>query len=333
MKRRSMVIFVLLNIVISLAVVVGALSVLTPPEQEAPVQIVTVEIRITNTPNPNRTPEFIVVTATPGPGEQAVAQLPTGIFDTPEADDNPLVTLDLEALEADESLQGTATALPENCIIHTVKAGDTPFGIAEQYGADGFDLMVVNGFDETAASTMQIGDVVIVPLEGCNLSPPEVAPQVAAADATEEATLDPEATVIVTDELGNPVTEEPSTPTLTPTLTLPPTAVDADVTIEGVISPGDVTAESVEIENIGETVNIDGWTLSDSQDNVYTFSEQRLFSGGSITINTRAGTDTPVALFWGLDEPVWEPGDVVTLTDADGNVQSSFRVPDEIDLE
>jgi competence protein ComEC len=74
-------------------------------------------------------------------------------------------------------------------------------------------------------------------------------------------------------------------------------------------------------------VDITGWTLSDAQGNEFVFPEQRLFTNGSITVYTRAGEDTPVVLYWGRSTAVWgDEGDVATLTDANGRVQSSVRV-------
>jgi hypothetical protein len=108
---------------------------------------------------------------------------------------------------------------------------------------------------------------------------------------------------------------------------VPPTASDAQVVITGVSDAGDITAEALEIQNTGATVNIAGWTLSDADGNSYTFEEQLLFSEARLTISTQAGRSTPVLLYWGRDEAVWEPGDVATLTDDEGSVQSTYRVP------
>jgi hypothetical protein len=80
-------------------------------------------------------------------------------------------------------------------------------------------------------------------------------------------------------------------------------------------------------------VDITGWTLTDSEGNEFIFPEQLLFSNASVTIYTRVGQDTPVVLFWGQNEPVWgEPGDVVTLADADGVVQSVLRLEAPVEL-
>ncbi len=185
--------------------------------------------------------------------------------------------------------QLTASALQSNCFLHTIVEGDTPFGIAQQYGIDYYDLLAVNGLDESSAALLQIGDVLIVPLPGCSLL------------AT-------------------------SQPTRTPPNTLPPTATNAQVEIVRVLSPGDINAEGVDIRNNGAVVDLTGWTLSDGQGNIYVFPEQRIFTGSVHTVYTRAGTDTPQAKFWGLKYALWHTGSVVTLADSDGNIQSNYWV-------
>jgi hypothetical protein len=63
------------------------------------------------------------------------------------------------------------------------------------------------------------------------------------------------------------------------------------------------------------------------------FTQQLLFSNAEVTIYTRSGTNTPIALFWGLDEPVWgDAGEILTLRDANGDVQASLRLSAPIDL-
>ena len=291
--------------------------------------MITVQLVITATTDPNVTPQVIVITATPPPG--SIGTLPDGILSSTAVDASlsetraAAPTINPELIGANSALQATVTALPENCILHTVEAGDTPFGIAEVYGASGFDLMTVNGMDEAAASRLQIGDVLIVPLEGCSLTPADLAsadstPTPAAGTTTEESA---EATAEVTEDSGEPT----ATPTIQPTITLPPTAVNAQVTIVQVISPGDVTAEAVEIRNTGGVIDMTGWTLADGEGNVYTFTEQRLFTNGSVTVYTRRGDDTPIARYWGRNQAVWgEAGDTVTLYNANGVAQSSLRL-------
>jgi hypothetical protein len=100
------------------------------------------------------------------------------------------------------------------------------------------------------------------------------------------------------------------------------------VAITQIRTPGDRDTEGVEISNTGELVLLTGWTLEDEQGNVYTFPENsRLFRGGSVTIYTREGQNTPVSYFWGSDESVWESGELVTLRDAEGDVRALASVP------
>lgn len=328
MQRRSLVVFIVLNVLISLAVAFGVISLWNsrnPPESG--VQVITLEVRITNTPDPNATIPVRIITATPVPG--SIGLLPTGVIDdaTPGTPAGPEATVDAQAisgvLSSDTALQNTATALPANCILHVVAAGDTPFGVAEQYRADGFELMAVNGLTEETAGSLQIGDVLIVPLEGCPLTAADVA---AASEPTEEATPEatPEATAEGTTEAA---------PTARPTLTLPPTAASAQVAILEVIGAGDVTTEGVVIRNTGNTININGWTLSDDLGNIYTFAERVLFSNAQLTLFSRVGQDTAIALFWNKSAPLFaQPGAVLTLRDRNNTVQSTYRVPAPVSL-
>jgi LysM repeat protein len=321
MRRRSLILFVILNVFVSVGVALGVISLLNPGTQQPVSQVViTVPILVTSTLDPNITPIVRIITATPLPG--SIVALPTGLLDTPFGPLTPVNTFDAQALSANPGLQGTATALPPNCILHTVQEGDTPFGIAEQYGADGNAVMRVNGLTEETASLLQIGDVLIVPLEGCSLTAQDIATPVPAETASKGTTA--EATSETTAE---------AQPTVRPTLTLPPTAVNAQVQIVEVQNAGDVTSESVVIRNVGNTVNLKGWTLSDASGSVYTFSEQFLFANAVITLASRVGSNTSILLFWNRDQAAFgTAGDVVTLKDDKGVVQSTYRVEAPVNL-
>jgi hypothetical protein len=329
MRRRSPILFILLNVIISVGVALAVISFFmgrNPDNGTAP-QLVTVQLIITATRDPNVTPQVIVVTATPLPGQ--VAALPTGLLEAPNINltSSPVATLDPAVVGASAALQGTATALPQNCILHTLVEGDTPFGVATIYGADPFAMLEVNGLTEETSTLLQVGDVLIVPLEGCSITPAaSSALSASAAEATEEATE--ESTAEATGEVSTTGTPQITrTPTTIPTLTLAPTAVNAQVEIVQVLSAGDVTAEGVEIRNVGGVVDLTGWILSDSEGNEFTFPEQRLFTNGLVTVYTRVGQDTPIALYWKRSSAVFgDAGDVVTLTDAQGRVQSTFRL-------
>jgi LysM repeat protein len=324
-RRGSCLALVIINVIVTLVVLYVGYTFLERQRASQPPNMVpmTVQVLITTTPNPAQTEVVRIVTATPLPGTPGVVALPTGLIDELNGTEFTAPTIDPVLLEGDAALAGTATALPANCVLHTVVEGDTPFGIAEEYGVDGNALMAVNGLDETTASFMQIGDVLIVPLEGCALTAAALQSVSAETEAVEPSEI--VATSEETEELASPTPA--ASATRTPTATLPPTATNAQVEIVRVLSPGDINAEGVDIRNNGAVVDLTGWTLSTSSGETYTFPQQRVFTGGVLTIYSRVGSDTPQAKFWGRDTALWARGSTLTLTDAGGRVQSTFIVP------
>lgn len=344
MRGRSIG-FIVLNVLISAGVALGILQVLPSQGGGADIQIATVAILVTQTPDPDGDATRIAsaVESTVGARMATFEATAAPQVDLPPeiaADLNTPATIDPEALSANPAAQETASALPDGCVLHVVEEGETPFGIAEEYGVNGFRLLTVNNLTEETATQLQIGDTLIVPLPNCPIEVVQTPTPERVLDVTEEVTA--EATQEVTEEVTEEATEEvtatptgtptftpTATPTVTPTRTpvLAPTASSAQVEITEFINPGDITAEGVTILNRGSVVDITGWTLSDAQGNEFVFPEQRLFTNGSITVYTRAGEDTPVVLYWGRSTAVWgDEGDVATLTDANGRVQSSVRV-------
>lgn len=87
--------------------------------------------------------------------------------------------------------------------------------------------------------------------------------------------------------------------------------------------------EWIEITNQGsEDVSLEGWTLSDQQNHVYTFKDSVLLGGASVKVHTGSGNDTEEDLYWNKASPIWNnDGDIATLTDDGGNVVS--RYPEE----
>lgn len=125
-----------------------------------------------------------------------------------------------------------------------------------------------------------------------------------------------------------------STPNEAPIPTNIPTqrAISAQVEIVEMVGVGDIASEGVVIQNNGSTVDVSGWTLSDSDGNTYVFPEgRRLFRGASITVNSRNGENTAILFFWGRVSAVYGDSDdeVVTLSNRDGEVQASFRLSGE----
>lgn len=334
MRARGFFTFVLLNVLITAGVAFLVVSALgpTPQTSEQPERFATVLLIVTATPDPNATAAIRIITATPEPG--TISTIPTGVLDpapttvadadTPDTQDNIVPaastpvppTLDPETA-ANAEVQATANALPAGCIMHVLQDGEFISLLAETYETDMFAILDVNGLTEEDATFLQIGEVLIIPLEGCTLTGPLPTAEGEAVDGT-----------AATD--GTPAADVTLEPTLTPTVTLAPTAADAQVEISEVIGDGDITSERVEIINRGATVTITGWTLSDLDGNEYVFPETRLFNDGLMEVWTQVGENTPLRRYWGLTRPVWgDPGDVITLTDADGDVQATLRLSGE----
>lgn len=98
--------------------------------------------------------------------------------------------------------------------------------------------------------------------------------------------------------------------------------------INSVIGAGDLENERVLIQHVGSVeLSLEGWQLVDEQGNTYTFPALRMFTGGAVTVYTRVGTDNVVELYWGLDLPIYEEGETITLMDPDGIPQAVYTVP------
>ena len=300
MKRRTLLAFVLLNVVVSVVVTLTVATYLSQGwPQPTPILPPTVVVFITNTPGPTQTPIIQIVTATPDPN--AIARADGGETDEieEEATAGPTETPTLTSAEL-TATEATANELET----HVVQSGEFFGLIAQTYGVTVADLLCQNDLKED--DYIYPGDILVIPGPGgCSYQPDATAPAVAAQ---------PDATRI-------PL----------PTVTLPPTAENAQVRIANVIAPGDITAEEVVLVNDGGPIDLSGWTLSDRGENTFTFPVYRLFPGGSVTVRTRRGDDTPIVRYWGLGRAVWgERGQIVTLADAEGNIQSIYVIENPV---
>ena len=256
-------------------------------------QIVTVEIIITATPDPSR--QLIALTATDHPGQ---VELPADLTLTGDAPNAAIDPAQLNAVGLGASApnaQRDETVLPTSCVFHTVVSGDTVSGLAEQYGVNFFLMLDVNNLTVDTAAYLQIGDTLLVPLEGC-------------------------------------AAESQSTPTPSAPLASPAAAAQIEIiAVEGI---GDITAEGVRLRNIGaDAVNLTDWNLTAADGSSFSFPELLLFADAEITLYTRSGASAADTLFWGKDQPVWQDGDALTLTDSAGQVQVSMQIREVIELE
>lgn len=213
----------------------------------------------TVTPTPCNNPVFRIVTATPMP------TLP------------PTWT----------PISPTATPMGL-CPTYFVQAGDTIVAIAEQAGVTFNALLKANNLTEESVSLLQIGQELLIPVAGCELS----------ANATATA-----------------VVAFANRPALSP------------LQILEIIDAGNVASEGVQIRNSGSSVlDISGWTLTDGIEHIFVFPQMRLFPRAQITVFTRTGTNTPITMFWNLSSAVWLPGTVATISDTNGTLITQYQV-------
>jgi LysM repeat protein len=185
---------------------------------------------------------------------------------------------------------------------HVVASGEVLGTIAEQYSVSVADLIALNQLIDPAFDPdfLAVDQELVIPV--CGIPTPTL-------------TLTPIDTPIPTRVVPTPI------PTATE---LPPGTIR--MVIAEVINPGDITSEAIEIANEGSPVDLEGWTLSNGRDDEFVFPPFRLFSGGRVAIHTGVGENTPIDLYWGLNEPVWQVGDTAALFDPDGKLHDEFEI-------
>ncbi len=128
--------------------------------------------------------------------------------------------------------------------------------------------------------------------------------------------------------LGGEIPSQIERPTKTQeTATPAPTLVSPSVVISGIEGAGTIDTETVRLHNEGGEVSMAGWTLDDGEGMVYEFPAFTFYTTGAVDVHTRAGTDTTIDLYWGLEQAVWTSGKLITLRNAEGEVQSTFQIP------
>ena len=212
---------------------------------------------------------------------------------------------------------------------YIVQAGDSLSGIALQFDVPMEDLMRAN--DLTDADLLFVGQELIIPIGGLPETPaftpiptptetpiPFEPPTPLSTDTPPAAQPTPSGT-----PLPSPETPAPS-PTRGPTPTI---SKPVDVEITEVIGSGNIAEEMVIITNRGQSVNLEGWTLSDRHDNVYTFPGILLWSNdASVRVHTGLGENTATDLYWKLDRAIWEAGDKATLADRNGEIIAVYAL-------
>ncbi|MFN2187367.1 MAG: lamin tail domain-containing protein [Candidatus Promineifilaceae bacterium] len=221
-----------------------------------------------------------------------------------ESTPSPLINVQ-EAVPTDESEDEKPNEAPTESAVeavpqertYTVKQGDTLGGLSKQFDVLLVDLMEANGIED--ADFVSEGQVLTIP------------------------TLVEETPVV--EVVETQVFE--GVPTPIPTLTA---SGEVIVEITSVTSAGNLNEEQVSIINSGERqIDLTSWKLEDEGGNIFQFGSVTLFGNGvELIVHTRVGQSGLLDQFWGLSEAVWEPGETVTLRDAEGTVRASLVIPE-----
>lgn len=172
--------------------------------------------------------------------------------------------------------------------VYEVQPGETLGSIALAFDVSVEDLMRLNGL--TDPNALGSGETLLIPV-------------------TPEPTVAP--------------TETPSPPGTTTVST-----AEAALEIITIVGAGVLQDERVDIRLSGaEELSLAGWQLEDRQGNAYVFPQLTLFSGGSVSVYSRAGVDNALELYWGRAEAVWSTGDTAILRDPQGNIRATYQVP------
>jgi LysM repeat protein len=177
---------------------------------------------------------------------------------------------------------------------YTVRVGDTLSDIAETFDISVEALMSANRLKD--ANALTAGQVLVIP-------------------------------VIETTVGGDEMTRTEVDQTPTPTRSGSDTS-EGKVVINAIDAPGNLQLEAVRLLNAGGEVSMAGWAMEDGQGKVFTFPDFTFYSTGAIDVHTRAGTNTTIDLYWGLEEAVWTAGKTIYLRDAEGVLQSTFTIPE-----
>jgi LysM repeat protein len=209
----------------------------------------------------------------------------------------PYSTPTVEATRPESPPSTPTIAPPQAPETYNVQEGDTLGAIALAYDVSIEDLILAN--DLANPNVLYVGQELTIPIGG--LPTPSLPPTDAPSPTT------------------GPVQETASPPT-------PTSSSPARVEIVQVSGSGDPAAEVAVIHNQGGAVDLEGWTLADSEGDSFEFPALTLFGDAETHLHTTTGIDTPHDLHWGRAEPAWNGGDLLVLRDSDGDVVDTYIV-------
>jgi len=83
----------------------------------------------------------------------------------------------------------------------------------------------------------------------------------------------------------------------------------------------------------GDTISLQDWSIKDENNHQYNILEQSgvasldLHGQGAVNIYTKEGDSNPIELYLDLSDPIWQPGETVTLIDPQGEVHDTYLIP------
>ena len=222
------------------------------------------------------------------------------------ADATPLGPAEPEEVLDDPQGSGNAVPTP---FVHVVQEGDTLSGIALKYGVGLDELIAAN--ELVNPDLLRLGQEIMVPSLGSGL--PTMTP-------VPDATAEPIATDSM--EPSAPEPAEVGTPVPTPTTSGPPL-----IEIAQVLGSSILGEEIVVIRNRGGAASLQGWTLAGGPGRSFGFPALTLYTDAEVRLHSKTGTSGPSDLYWGLVEPAWHAGELITLRDARDEVIDTYIVP------
>jgi hypothetical protein len=100
------------------------------------------------------------------------------------------------------------------------------------------------------------------------------------------------------------------------------------IEIKNVFGLGDMPNEVIMLKRVGDgELSMSKWKLMDENGHNYIFPDLVLNKDGAVQVYSRAGVDTVIELYWGLNEAVWKSGEQVTLVDPQGVVRATYTIP------
>lgn len=120
------------------------------------------------------------------------------------------------------------------------------------------------------------------------------------------------------------------TPPPQPQRTLQPPAdfSQPQLQIVRVVGAGDLSTEYLILRRVGTgALSLENWRIRSPNGAEYTFPQLILYEDGAVNLHSAAGNNRVSDLYWGLTQPAWTSGSLVTLFAPDGSIHTTYVVP------